>query len=232
MRWTTNRRWSPCSTGTTSRAPMPSCSSSAGGMSSPAAAATLIASNGAVSGSPRAPSPTTTVTLWMPAARRLRLGLLGERWRGARRVHTCAPSLRQQRRVVARAGADVEDALVAVQLEQLAHAGDDERLRDRLAGADRQRDVVPRLGGERLGDEQVARDVADRLQHALVADVVAAACRQAGRRPHAITPPAARTSASARSESPGSTSTPRTALESTVTAKPARSASRAVFLTQ
>jgi hypothetical protein len=39
-------------------------------------------------------------------------------------------------------------------------------------------------------------------------------------------------SASARSESPGSTSTPRTAVVSTVTAKPSRSASSAVFLTQ
>ena len=189
-----------------------------------------MASKGAVSGSPRAPSPTTTVTLSMPAAREVEPGLLGERDVALDAPHVGAEP-GQQRRVVAGAGADVEDALVAVQLQQLAHAGDDERLGDGLAGADRQRDVLPGLGRERLGDEEVARDVADRLQHALVADMVTELVdKLVG--VHAMTPPAARTSASARSESPGSTSTPRTALASTVTAKPARSASSAVFLTQ
>ena len=73
----------------------------------------------------------------------------------------------------------------------------------------------------------------DGLQDTLIVDLRA----QLGEQPvppavHAITPPAARTSASARSESPASTSTPRTAVWSTVTWKPARSASSAVFLTQ
>lgn len=44
--------------------------------------------------------------------------------------------------------------------------------------------------------------------------------------------PASSISRSARSESPGSTSTPRTASSTTVTSKPSRSASRTVFLTQ
>src|SRR5262249_11120283 len=106
-----------------------------------------------------------------------------------------------------------------------------EWLGDRLAGADRQWHVVPCLGGERRGHEALARDGADRLEHALVAHVQAQLVEQRGRL-HANPPPAARTSARARSESPGSTSTPRTAVVSTVTWKPARRASRAVFLTQ
>ena len=109
---TTNRRWSPSRPGRRGAPPTPSCSSSAGGMSSPAAAATLIASNGAVSGSPRAPSPTTSVTLWMPAASRLRRACSeSAAWRST--LQTCAPRRREQRGVVARAGADVEDPLVA-----------------------------------------------------------------------------------------------------------------------
>jgi hypothetical protein len=157
-----------------------------------------------------------------------------------RRVALDAPHVRaeagEQRGVVARAGADVEDPLMALQLEQLEHARHDQRLGDRLAGADRQRHVVPGLGRQRLRDEQLARDLADRLEHALVGDVQAQLLDQpvggALEPAHAITPPAVRTSASARSESPGSISTPRTALLSTVTAKPARRASSAVFLTQ
>ena len=90
VRCTTNSRWSPVSTGTTSRAPTPSCSSSACGMWSPAAAATLIASNGAVSGRPRPPSPTTSVTLKIFAASRLRCACSESAgWRST--LQTCAP---------------------------------------------------------------------------------------------------------------------------------------------
>ena len=53
-----------------------------------------------------------------------------------------------------------------------------------------------------------------------------------GGRHQATLAPAARTASSARAESSGSTSTPRVAVLSTVTAKPSRSASSAVFLTQ
>src|SRR6478735_8693345 len=57
-----------------------------------------------------------------------------------RHVALDAPHVRaeppEQRRVVTRAGADIEDPLVALELEQLEHPCDDERLRDRLAGAD------------------------------------------------------------------------------------------------
>ena len=72
--------------------------------------------------------------------------------------------------------------------------------------------------GEVRRDELLARDGLHRLHHPLVGYVRAELVEQ----PvpvgfHAITPPAARTSASARSESPSLTSTPRTAVESTVT---------------
>ena len=207
--------------------------SSAVGMSSPAAAATLIASNGAVSGSPRAPSPTTSVTLSIPRPRGCAAPARTAR-RGARRS-TRARRGGEQRGVVARAGADVEDPLVAPQLEQLEHPRDDERLGDRLAGADRQRHVVPGLARRAPRGTNSSRGTSRiASQHALVGDVPAELIDQPVRRRahHATTPPAARTSASARSESPGSISTPRTALLSTVTAKPARSASSAVFLTQ
>ena len=144
----------------------------------------------------------------------------------------------QQGGVVARARADVEHALAAVQLQQLEHAGDDERLGDRLLGADRQRHVLPRVVAQLGRHEGLARDRADGLEHALVADVASQRPQQplgrwrASAAPYAMLAPAARSSSSARSESPGSTSTPRTAVESTVTPKPARSASSAVFLTQ
>ena len=49
---------------------------------------------------------------------------------------------------VARARADVEHALGAVELEQRAHLRDDVRLRDRLALADRERRVVVRVPRE------------------------------------------------------------------------------------
>ena len=78
---------------------------------------------------------------------------------------------RQHGSVVAGAGADVEHVLVAVELEQLAHARDDRRLRDRLPVADRQRRVGPRLAAQAVRHEQVARDGGDRVQDAPVGDV-------------------------------------------------------------
>ena len=114
VRWTTNSRWSPSWTGTTSRPPGASCSSSAGGIAPPAAAATLIASNGASPGRPRVPSPTTSVTFSTPAARGCPAPA-PRAPRGARRSRR-ARRASEQRRVVARAGADVEHPLVAAQL--------------------------------------------------------------------------------------------------------------------
>jgi hypothetical protein len=78
---------------------------------------------------------------------------------------------REHRGVVPGPGADVQHGLVAPQLEQLAHAGDDGRLRDRLPLADRQRRVHPRLGAHARRDEELPRHGADRRQHAPVGDV-------------------------------------------------------------
>ena len=92
-------------------APSASCSSSAAGTSW-AAAATLIASNGACSGSPRDPSPTTTCTFSMPAAARLRCACSASFGLALDAPHL-AREVGQDRRVIARAGADVEHLLVA-----------------------------------------------------------------------------------------------------------------------
>ena len=54
-------------------------------------------------------------------------------------------------------------------LQQLAHARHDVRLRDGLPRADRQRVVAVGLVAQVLLDEQVARDLAHRRQHPLVA---------------------------------------------------------------
>ena len=57
-------------------------------------------------------------------------------WRS--RLVTSAPSARQDRRLVAGPGAELEDAVARLRREQLGHARDDPRLADRLAGVDRQ----------------------------------------------------------------------------------------------
>ena len=57
------RYWCSPPTGATRRPSAPSCATSARGTSSPVAAATLTASNGAWSGRPSQPSPTTQITL-------------------------------------------------------------------------------------------------------------------------------------------------------------------------
>src|SRR4029453_7619385 len=80
---------------------------------------------------------------------------------------------RQDRGLVAAAGPDLEHLLGrASDRDRLGHACDDVRLRDRLAMADRQRGVLVRAARERLIDEEVARDVADAVQHARVAEAL------------------------------------------------------------
>ena len=92
VRRTRTRCWRRRPTGATSRPPTASCATSAGGSSGPVAAATLIASNGACSGSPREPSPTTKLTLSIPSARERALGAsaLSSAWRSI--VHTSRAS--------------------------------------------------------------------------------------------------------------------------------------------
>ena len=76
--------------------------------------------------------------------------------------------LREYGRVVARAGADVEHALAAAQVQQRDHVGDERWLADRLARADGQRAVLPRALAQVGGNEQLAGDARDSLDHELV----------------------------------------------------------------
>ena len=150
-------------------------------------------------------------------------------------LQTWPTSRAEHRGVVARAGADVEHALVARQREQLAHAGDDERLRDRLPRADRQRDVVPRLLAQARRDEAVARHV--RIAASTRASLTCGRSRSSSRArgssalaAYATDAPAAASSSRARSAVAGLRRRRRArAARSTRTVKPSRRASSAVF---
>jgi len=95
---------------------------------------------------------------------------------------------REDRGVIAGAGADVEHPVLRSQLEQLGHASDDERLRDRLSAPDAERGVVVGVGAQVLGHERLARDLLDRPQDALVGDVRAQLGDELGGLAHRITP--------------------------------------------
>ena len=98
----------------------------------------------------------------------------GARVGGELRVALDAPDVRgqaaEQRSVVAGAGAHVEHAVGGRELEQLAHARDHERLRDRLAGGEWQRRVLPRVTAQVGRHEEVTRYRRHGLQHARVID--------------------------------------------------------------
>ena len=100
-------------------------------------------------------------------------GPFGELGHALDRVHL-AGELGEHGRLVARAGADVEHALAALQRERLADPGDHVGLRDRLARADRQRRVLVRAPALLGRDEELARHLGHRREHALVHDVAAA----------------------------------------------------------
>src|SRR5262245_47170036 len=72
--------------------------------------------------------------------------------------------------VVAGARADLEHAAGPVRLRQLAHARDDVGLRDRLLLPDRERGVVVGLRAQRLLDERLARDLAERSDDEWIGD--------------------------------------------------------------
>ena len=71
---------------------------------------------------------------------------------------------------VARAGADLEHPLAALQGKGLADRGDDPGLGDRLALGDRQRRIGIGAGALAVADEVLARHLLHRRQHPLVAD--------------------------------------------------------------
>src|SRR5215471_6260404 len=86
------------------------------------------------------------------------------------RVHLGC-ELGEHRRLIARAGADVEHPLAIGEVEQLADQRDHRGLRDRLPHADRKRGVVVRPPTQLGRHEELSRDAAHRLEHALVVDV-------------------------------------------------------------
>ncbi|MDQ0930828.1 hypothetical protein QFZ49_000735 [Streptomyces turgidiscabies] len=83
----------------------------------------MIRSKGPRSGTPRAPSPVTT-TGWCPAAARCRRGRLGDlRVQIHRRDEVVAEAVREQRRVVSRTGADLQDVVPVLDLQLGEHRG-------------------------------------------------------------------------------------------------------------
>ena len=85
------------------------------------------------------------------------------------RVHLAAEQ-REQCGVVTRPGADIQHAVGRQELQQLQHAGDHQRLRDRLVARDRKRHVCIRAVAQTGLDESLARDRGDRGQDTEVAD--------------------------------------------------------------
>jgi len=94
---------------------------------------------------------------------------------------------REDRGVIARARPHVEHPVRGPQVEQLRHARDDERLGDRLAAADPERRVVVGVLAQVGGHERLARNPGDRVQHAVVGDVLAQLGDEAVRLAHRIT---------------------------------------------
>ncbi len=73
--------------------------------------------------------------------------------------------LREDRGLIADAGADLQRHVARLQLEQIGHQRYDEGLRDGLAVADRQRRVEIGIGLQLQRHEFVAGDLAHRLDH-------------------------------------------------------------------
>ena len=127
-------------TGITSRPPILSwCFSDSGTLGPPAA--TTMASYGACSGQPSVPSPCSTCTLSKPSAASVAAALTASWLVTLDRVDVLR-DLREHCRRVARAGADLEHRLAALQQQCFGHQRDDVWLRDRLAFLDRQGRVV------------------------------------------------------------------------------------------
>ncbi len=83
--------------------------------------------------------------------------------------HDVVRELREECRLVAGAGADLERA-APLQPERLEHRRDHERLRDRLSRSDRQRTIGVGVTAEILRHEQLARDRGKGGEDSLVAD--------------------------------------------------------------
>ena len=73
-------------------------------------------------------------------------------------------------RLVTRAGADFEHAVLRPDFQLLRHVGDDVGLTDGLAARDRQRLIGVGAVGELRGDKMLARNRVHGAQHRLIAD--------------------------------------------------------------
>jgi hypothetical protein len=76
--------------------------------------------------------------------------------------------LGQDRRLVARTGAELQHHITRLDLEKVGHEGDDQRLRDRLAVADGHRPVGIGFPAPVLGHEEMARQDAHGLQYPFI----------------------------------------------------------------
>ena len=165
---TINRCSSRSPTGISSRPPSASWSSSGCGTDG-APAVTRIASYGAYSRQPMVPSPSRSDTLLHARALNVLARLLEQRRNPLDREHL-RHEMREQHRLIARARADLEHALLARELQQLEIARVHPRLRDRLPVADRQRRVLVRAMPQPRRHERVARRHLERAQHGEIAN--------------------------------------------------------------
>ena len=130
-----------------------------------AAAVTMMRSNGALSGAPDDAVADDHLDIVKAERLQPRPRRLGKRAIALDADHL-AGEPRQDRRLVARAGADLEHAMLRLHVELLGHVGDDVGLADGLAAGDRQRAI--RIGGRRMlggtkysrGTSSIARSTA------------------------------------------------------------------------
>ena len=154
------------------RPPSASCSTSACGTLGPPAL-TRMASYGAYSRQPTVPSPSSIETLVAPA-RVDRLARRREQRRNALDREDLRDEMREQHGLIARAGADLEHALAALEREDLEVPRMDARLRDGLPAADRKRRILVRAMAHAGGHERVPRRQVERTQHGEIADALLA----------------------------------------------------------
>ena len=81
--------------------------------------------------------------------------------------------LGQNRRLISGTRADLEHAVVRLDLERLAHEPDDVGLGDGLAVADRQGKIAVSVGPDGVGHEQMPRHARHGVEHARIHDVAA-----------------------------------------------------------
>ena len=85
-------------------------------------------------------------------------------------VRTCLPNLRQDRGLVAGAGADLEHPVILSKLQLLGHVGDHERLADGLPAGNPESAVAVGVGAIGRFHEDFARHLFHGAQHRLLAD--------------------------------------------------------------